>query len=284
MPSAWEIFRSDVQNGAGHKEKEFKFFSSIRLRNGVIKTTDRDRMRDVDEQFVGLLSAKERLEILDVGVSSGITTVELCEALDAKNLSYHVTAMDSDITAFILTYPKGGRVVVDKLGFAIHFEMNGKGFGYVKGTNLKLRLDLAAMRFRTRWYLNSKLKGELADAAVSGNGDVDVRRIDLVCREVLENPSITLLEDSVFAKGNEKAFDLIRAANILNLAYFSEAQLTEALGNLKSRLKNGGFLWICRTAEDRANNATLFTLEAEKFRIVSRFGAGSEVEHLVLGV
>lgn len=111
---------------------------------------------------------------------------------------------------------------------------------------------------------------------------MEINRIELVCREIKENPSIKLLEESIFSDKIEGSYDFIRAANILNKGYFTDAQLNDALQRLKRRLEAGGGLLICRTNMEGKNNATLFVLTSEnKFELASRFGEGSEIESLV---
>jgi hypothetical protein len=82
-----------------------------------------------------------------------------------------------------------------------------------------------------------------------------------------------------------KRFDFVRAANILNLHYFSGEQLKVAVQNIKSYLRGrGSLLLVARTAEGGAENAaSLFELlDSGKFAEIARYGKGSEVRDLVL--
>lgn len=283
VPTARRIFLSEKSNGNRQNEDEFRFFSSIKLKNGVTKTTDRNRMRDVDSWFYGFLPNGKVQTLLDVGISSGITTVELCELFEANKAEYRVTGMDSDLTAFLLIFPDGKSVLTDKSGNPIHFEIGGKGFGYVKGTNVSHRVERALLKLRSGFFTNFRLDGDLEtiEKFTEKNG-VEIHRIQLVCREIRENPSIKLLEESIFAENSGEKYSAIRAANILNKGYFTDAQLADALGKLKNRLETKGFLLVCRTNIEGQNNATLFTLtEENKFALAGRFGEGSEIEDLV---
>lgn len=282
-PTAKEIFLSEKPDSQRRSEDEFSFFGSIQLKNGVIKTTDRNRMRDVDAWFYEFLPKDRIQKVLDVGISSGITTVELCELFDSKNAAYQVTGMDSDITAFLLIFRDGKSVLTDKSGNPIHFEIRGKGFGYVKGTNVRHRIERAFLKLQAGFFVNLRLKNELGKTKkVTKKNDVEIHRIELVCREIRENPSISLLEDSIFSDKIEEKYSVVRAANILNRYYFTDMQLSEALGKLKKRLETDGFLLICRTNTEGKNNATLFKLTKEnKFELAGRFGGGSEIEGLV---
>ncbi|MEO6655403.1 MAG: hypothetical protein ABIO36_04910 [Pyrinomonadaceae bacterium] len=279
-PTARSIFLS---NGNNSPEKEFAFFCSLKLKNGVTKTTDRDRMRDVDAWFIDLLPKDKYQTILDVAISSGITTVELCEMLDSKNIGYHMTGMDSDMTAFLLIFSDDKSILLDKEGQPIHYEIGGKGFGYVKGTNIKHFAQRAFLDYQTRLFINFRLKGGLRSN--TNNGHTKIHRIDLVSREIKKNPVIELVEDSIFSPGGGKKYSLIRAANILNKSYFSDERLVDAVQKLRLRLESNGFLLVCRTNMEGQNNATLFRLSNEdQFEISGRFGNGSEIEDLVMGL
>jgi len=74
---------------------------------------------------------------------------------------------------------------------------------------------------------------------------------------------------------------VIRAANILNVSYFSESILRRMISNLKMRLSKHGLLIVCRTKADRSNHGTIFQLQGDSFTALGRIGDGSEVEHLV---
>lgn len=281
-PTAREVLLEQDQDVGLNAKREFDFFSSIKLKNGVTKMTDRNRMRDVDKSFCALLPRDEPLNILDVGVSSGITTVELCQALESKSIVYRMTGMDSDITAFLLVFPDNRAVLVDKTGYPIHFEIRGRGFGYVKGTNVRHRIERKIIGYRSSLFLRFRGRGVLdEEREVTRVGGVRIHRIKLVCSELLHNPFIELMEESVFSESLRGKYDVVRAANFLNRSYFSDTELQEALNNLKRHLAVEGFLWICRT-QDSVNRATLFKLGKDNgFEIVSRFGEGSELESLI---
>lgn len=268
------------------KENEFAFFSSLKLKNGVTKTTYSHRMRNVDIWLLDFLPKDVVVNVLDVGISTGITTVELCELFDAKGVQYQVIGMDSDLTGFLLIFGDDNSILVDKNMNPIHFEIKGKGFGYVKGTNLKHLVDRALLKLKCKIFMNLILKDDLETMGkVIRKGGFEVHRVELVCREITENPSIQLVEDSIFSENTEKQFDFIRAANILNKTYFSDERIKTAARKLRERLATGGQLLICRTDTDGQNNASLFNVTGgNRYGLVGRFGKGSDIEDLVLNL
>jgi hypothetical protein len=74
----------------------------------------------------------------------------------------------------------------------------------------------------------------------------------------------------------------VRAANILNRAYFDAATLERMLTNLRGRLRPDGLLIVCRTSDAGINNASVFTLEEDgSFRTLATLNEGSEVAGIV---
>jgi hypothetical protein len=97
-------------------------------------------------------------------------------------------------------------------------------------------------------------------------------------------PQLRAVEDDILVNTSyPQRFHVLRAANILNRAYFDAATLESMLRNLRARLLPGGMLIVCRTNESGVNNATVFTLaDDRRFRAMARLNEGSEIADLVL--
>lgn len=96
-----------------------------------------------------------------------------------------------------------------------------------------------------------------------------------------------ILEDDVFDMNPtlSNGFDVVRAANILNQAYFHDADLESALVNLRGRVRPAGLLVVCRLWPDDSNHGTVFRLKRDgrlSHRLAS--GNGSDVESHVIGL
>lgn len=83
---------------------EKEFFSSIRLSNGVHKTTSPLRLDDANQRLIAVFQklgvAPETF--LDVAVSSGISTIEWFESLQHAQLRPSMTATDLTMTAYLV--------------------------------------------------------------------------------------------------------------------------------------------------------------------------------------
>ena len=94
-------------------EQEATFFNEVRLANGVCKTTADHRMDDLNEVVLSRwhATAFRPKEIMDVGVSSGITTVEWLEALSGAGLKVRVVGTDVSLSAHIVPLWPGAYAV-----------------------------------------------------------------------------------------------------------------------------------------------------------------------------
>src|SRR6185437_1446750 len=97
-------------------------------------------------------------------------------------------------------------------------------------------------------------------------------------------PRLRAVEDDILLNtGLARRFHVLRAANILNLAYFDRPTLERMLVNLRGRLLPGGLLIVCRTHEAGVNNASVFTLGGDgRLTLTARLNQGSEITDLVL--
>src|SRR3954447_2109333 len=100
-------------------ESEVKFFSSIKLSNGTFKSTYSGRYKELNRELVQLLARSRAAidQVLDVGVSSGTTTLELLHDLREAGFSPRITATDFLVEAYIVPLYPSCRALVDGDGF-----------------------------------------------------------------------------------------------------------------------------------------------------------------------
>jgi hypothetical protein len=274
MISAYKYFNCPIETLT--PETENNFFSGIRIANRTFKTTLSGRMSELDKRTVQL--ARDRgwrnPVILDVGVSSGATTIDLLETMRSSRLSPTITATDLIIEARIFAIAPGIRVLEDSLGNSLQYELFGwgirpwnrpSGLDFVKGYFLlrSLAIILAAI-FPKSHVMDVKLISRLR--MFSTMGEV----------EFLENDLTRRCPDF------ENRFDIVRAANVLNRGYFELLKLQGMVDNLTTYArKSGGLIIINRTHEDGTNHGTFFEVSDNAPHVVQRIGSGSEIEALV---
>ena len=75
VPTARQLYGVRGVNGREQESLERSFFTSIRLKNGTYKTTHGRRLDDLNDLVNRCLPRGRLLELMDVAVSSGITTI-----------------------------------------------------------------------------------------------------------------------------------------------------------------------------------------------------------------
>ena len=268
IPAARSVFFPPRPRSPGaQRDLETRFFRALRLPNGTYKTTFPGRLTDVDAATADLLGGHGSLTLLDVAVSSGTTTVELLATLEARGLRVRATATDLYLRAALERRAGCFDVLLDPTGYALQVSCP---------VGTKCRPHDPAGSWRRRWL--DRLLGVLG--GVPGPGALPVL---LVARTLRDRPDVVLEQQDLSMPRVEwhERFDLVRAANILNLDYFAPNLLRQMAGHLSDCVRPGGLLVVCRTLDDASNHATIFRKTSAGLAPVARVGHGSEIESLM---
>jgi hypothetical protein len=260
-------------------EAEERFFCAIRTSNRTTKQTAQNRFNSLNDKLLARLSDCTIDEVLDVGISSGVTTIELVESLRTIGVAPRVTATDRWSHAYLVPVGWNCGALLDEDCEVLQLELFGRAMrswsrrlDYITGMALVRRAATAIIGARARRVMRDPSRR--------------ARPVELVTPRLRAIPQISLTKDDVlvFNAGFARRFDFIRAANILNKGYFPSDALSLALSHLASYLRGpGAWLLVNRTHPDETNHGTLFRLdEQRRLRAVERFGDGSEIEALVL--
>jgi hypothetical protein len=290
-PTVREIYFGEAPGTAREQaDWEYAFFTRVRLRNGVSKATTIRRLDDLNRLVLGLLPPDRPLELMDVAASSGVSTLEWSESLTEAGIAHRMVAGDASARAWLVSVGPLFEALCDRNGYPLHFDVSGRGLPN-GGESPLLSLPIHALRalFQAVLWTHPGLRRSLA----SGDGHyraggVSSRPIVLVSPRLLTRTDLTVLDDDIL-RGQDptlrRRFHALRAANILNHAYFDPATLARSVENLRERLRDGGLFVVCRTSSDGANHGTVFQLrQGRRFAALARLGRGSEIEELVLGL
>jgi hypothetical protein len=270
----------------------------VSLSSGMYRTTFRGRFDNLNPVVNAVLakhfSRDEPIRIEDWASSDCLTSAEWASGLLDEFPA--ATFKASDVMLFLIEVRlPGGEIFV--------VEPGGEPLQYIRPPFV-IRLNppeprvllvnsIEGSRARSRW---SKLRKAWnpPDAWMHDFGnepwnsrDFSCYRISLVHPEAEElrrlNSRFQLRQHSVFA-ANEYLSNVIRTMNILNLAYFSRARLVEGIRAVAASLAPGGVWVVGRTYEEHPprHNASILVKEANRFRLIERYGKGSEVEDLAL--
>jgi hypothetical protein len=242
---------------------------------GVWKRTARGRLKRTVEMLCAHMPRDQPQGpvLLDIGASDGITTVEAIRAL-RQVLGGNVQALLADLNLSLLRYRWGpvveyrasdGEPIMTRVGcFGIRLAKHRRGAE--RGQNRIANLYLRSNVLRKSMGL---------DASIS-----------LVNPLALSEPGITIMELNclVREKRLEAGISAIRASNVLNIGYFDLPQLRTAIGNLHAYLRERGCLVVSRNDDDHSGeseNGSVWYKDANHFRWVEDFGAGSEIKSVV---
>jgi len=264
-------------------ETERRFFGKVLLPNGTWKTTYPNRLDDLNERLLELLPPGRELELMDVAVSSGVSTLEWSDQLRANGIQHRLVAGDLYPQGWLTSWGSWLAVLFDagnrepllfELGrFSLPVRYDGRFVGPMRPVLVPLLRALAGRARRVD-----------AGAAAPYRGLVQ-RPVSLVTPELQRRPEIELVRDDVTVGGSfEQSFDAIRVANLVQPAYFSQRTLVDIVTNLRDRLRDGGLLAICRTTEEGVNKATVFRRHGDHFSPEASLNGGSEVAEIVLAL
>lgn len=289
VPTARMIYLSAAARDVETQEElERNFFSSLRLKNGTYKFTYSHRLDDLNDLVAKYLPAVRPLQLMDVAVSSGISTLEWISSLNQAGVAHHIMAGDLCVNAYLLSLGRHLHVLVDGTGYPLQFDIYGSTAPNPPGKCFSTRYFLPLLLLRTALLRNfARLRAACAKTVGSErvrHHGITCRAIALVSPRLRKSLSLDIIEDDILGNSSlQNRFHILRAANILNRTYFTDDVLRKMIINLRSRLLSGGLLILCRTNEHNANNGTIFTLnQTGRFEVTARIGAGSEIEDMVL--
>jgi hypothetical protein len=294
-PTIKEIFYTDpgTRDAATQEEYEHNFYARLKLANDVHKTTHTRRLDDVNRALNELLPRGRRLELLDVGISSGVSTMEWLAALRADGIDAHVIGGDLDIKAYVISLGPWVEVLIDRTGYVLQMDLGSRSITKQQKSP-RLRRALLALphlsldaAFKVFWMASPALRRHVAEGGSAERrfpGGARCRPLALLSPRLHTDPNLEVIEDDIVANAERFAdrFDAIRAANVLNF-YLDPQMLAQMLKTLKRRLRVDGLLVLCRTDMHKRNRGTIFRMNHDRrLEVVCRLAGGSEIERFVL--
>jgi hypothetical protein len=252
--------------GPPSERAEERFFTRVRLPGGVFKTTQPHRLDDLNRLVEKLLPGDGPLELMDVAISSGITTREWSEQLTLAGIAHRMLAGDSHINGEWLPFVWGDMLLDQERSHVLYADIVGRSVN-TSGDSTRSLLAVRVLKLFARLFR------------------ANIQQVELVSPKLRDCTAIEVVEDDIFSRREEMSgrFHALRAANILNRGYFDDASIRAGVANLAERLRPDGLLIVCRTHEDGTNHGTVFRLTEGQWVRAARIGNGSEIEDLVVG-
>lgn len=245
-------------------------------------------MTDLDTLVQGLLPRHRPLEIMDVAVSSGVSTVEWLESLERAGILCRLVAGDALMDACLISVGRRLRALVDRTGLLLQLEVAGRAIRLPPPRRRDRALYLPLLLLVRRIARASALT--VRSCCRSGRSahrrGLTFQPLKLLSPALAGHDRIEAIEDDILLdRRDPQRFHVVRAANILNRCYFDPETLEKMLANLRDRLRPSGLLVVCRTLPEGKNHGSVFELgEDGRFSVVAHLNDGSEIADLVLGL
>ena len=287
---AASILADDACAAPGRFER---IMQQISLSNRVARTTFPGRFAAFNESVQTCLEnvfrPDEQLIAEDWAVSSGTTAAEWFQRLQTGFPRVRFTASDAALylvearrrnDAYILQ-PDGTPIQYVRPPFVVSLVQK---HSWLYPVNRVVQARALREWERIAPQLEIPEWPDFSGPAVVIQGAFELRRLPLLHPEVLalRSEAFQIRRHSVFSALSAPV-DLIRTMNILNRAYFSEAQLRDAIEAVDRSLKPGGVWIVGRTVSEQPpqHEATVYRKHASGWEPLLRIGRGSEIEPLV---
>ena len=254
---------------------EHDSFTYFRLYNKTFRTTKVNRLDDVNVLANNYIPETRPLQVLDLAISSGITSVEWKNILDKDGIENNYLATDATLY--------GTRVKLGPLTLLFE-EVNNK-------KQYLLQVDLFGYACPnasgSRWRnVICRVFSNLTKTCVFKGTQVYI--IDPAAIKINESDNSFSLKQINLFEINHKLttsfFNVVRAAKILNKAYFDDVHIKHALNNIKDVMANNSLFIVVRTHLDGSNHGAYYHLKNKKYQCVGVIGEGSEIHELIVSI
>lgn len=255
--------------------------------NGTFRYTHARRFEDFDTLALGFIRSTfapdQAIRVHDVGASDGRTSCDFYGTLSAIYTA-QLSFLASDYAPFYYVVRRKGdrrRVILDNGDNVLQIVTPPFVFNIVHPENKYLY----PVNHVLRHVVNSFYVRSLLRAYKRGDPNIDRTRIDLLCSECRANcaskDNFRFISYDIFSPPTGR-FDVIRAMNVLNLVYFSEANLKKAISNIISSLNEGGLLVTGSNLEaGSVVNGGIYKKSGCRLEKLASAGSGSQVDDLI---
>jgi hypothetical protein len=270
------------------QERMLRWF---RVHNGVLKCTYARRFDDFDRLSVAAIAAhpprSQYIRVHDIGASDGRTSCGLYNHLNpiyGERLEFR--ASDYAPCVYVLKRPNStNRLILDDQQNVL--QMVTPPFVFIL-IGRRERLTPYPLNPLIRSLASIFFARPLLQDYKTGSSNVQHTRVDLlcgICRTYLNERDNFCFDTYDVLSGPTKGFDIIRAMNLLNHTYFSEAQLQRAVKNIVRSLKEGGLFITGSNAEQgTVVDGTIYKHTHGRLTRLEVSGKGSQIDAMISAI
>ncbi len=291
------LLQEMTQRSPVDPKKYDNIIKCIATPNGTWKDTKRGRFTVLDsiilEDLKNIHNTTKSLIVMDLAVSSGVTSVEFYKLLRSA-FSVDFIATDLWYEAISIKSPQYGWIVVlysdgNELQYVVGpFVLPGQG-----RESLFYPINIA-LRQLCRWMTLPKAQAilkkynssEFSYFQTSMVDGYEVTKLCLLaheCMELAKSSRYFRFEVSNIMEPFAYRADVIRAMNILTPTYFYDTQLQQGIRNCLNVLNREGVLVLGQSITDESDDikATIFRRKDRGLDIIRQVNSGCGIEHLV---
>jgi hypothetical protein len=268
------------------QERMLRWF---RAENGVLKRTCAQRFDDFDHLSLSAIAANfskgQMVRVHDIGVSDGRTS---CGFYDALKCLYgqQLDFLASDYAPYLYVLKRRhstNRLIIDEQQHVLQITM--PPFVFIVGRPEETRVYHPLTNLVMALYASPLLADHKTRCA-----NIEMTRLELLCRQcrarISENDNFRFESRDVLSSSAER-FDIVRAMNLLNHCYFSEAKLRRAVKNIFQSMNDGGlFITGSNIEQGTIVDGAVYKRTNNRLHRMEISGSGSYVDGLIseLGV
>ncbi len=258
--------------------------------NRIFKRTYRARFQEFDRELVRLIRlaqvGRDPYRVHDVAVSNGITAVDFYRLLKAS-CGHRLQYVASDFAPDLLVIRQAGArltLVLDPITrewlqvvcppFVFNLQKRENEFVYPINGLIR------------RWLQWTSCQ-RLWDRYCAGHPEIcqtTIRLLHPECQQLLEHESDFEFQRCDVLQPMEQRFDLVRAMNIFNPAYFTAGDLRRAIRNIHGCLAHAGLFATGSNQDSRSPvDGAIYRKRNAGFERLLAFGAGSPVDAVIAG-
>ena len=238
--------------------------STISTSNNTMKTTFTGRFAELDDVTLYCIKQKENI-IHDIGVSSGITSLDLIDSLDRNGRKYQIWVSDEHSTF----YSQG----------EYFCKISDQHFNPVCYYFLGIFFDsTVSWIFAISKYFYNVFR----HFPVNKNKPYKViRSFEKRLVKLIQEAKVNHIDYNVFSTSIINKFTYVRCMNVLNKVYFSNEMIIQAIDNIYTSLQDIGILQIGKTLENGVNNVSFYSKVDNKLVLIKDYNEGCEIKDLI---
>jgi CheR methyltransferase, SAM binding domain len=256
----------------------------FRTDNGVQKRTYVRRFDHFDQLSLSAIAASfsggQVVRVHDIGASDGRSS---CGFYDALNCLFgeRLEFLASDYAPYLYVLKRTrstNRLIIDEQQHVL--QIIAPPFVFMVGRAGKKKVYHPLTKLLTAVYVRPLLEDHKARRA-----DIEMTRLELLSRQcrarISENHNFRFESYDVLSSPTER-FDIIRAMNVLNYSYFSEAKLRKAMQNIFQSINDGGlFITGSNLEQGTTVNGAVYKKTNDRLQRIEISGGGSYIDALI---